>query len=145
MLYSNGKPDGMAAPDLTAARGRRVLIALSGGADSVALAVLLSEAQRDCALTLFAAHIDHGIRPESAEDAAFCRDLCHALGIPFYSARLDVPGEARAQGEGLESTARRMRYAQLRRTIISQKNIQRLSCIASSGIKISFSINYIDC
>ena len=115
MLYSNGKPDGMAAPDLTAAHGRRVLIALSGGADSVALAVLLSEAQRDCALTLFAAHIDHGIRPESAEDAAFCRDLCHALGIPFYSARLDVPGEARTQGEGLESAARRMRYAQLRR------------------------------
>ena len=56
MLYSQGKPDGMAAPDLTAARGRRVLIALSGGADSVALAVLLSEAQKDCALTLFAAH-----------------------------------------------------------------------------------------
>ena len=105
----------MPAPDFSAARGRRVLIALSGGADSVALAVLLAEAQGDCALRLFAAHVDHGIRPESGQDAAFCRDLCAQLGIPLYCARLDVPGEARAQGEGLESTARRLRYAQLRR------------------------------
>lgn len=115
MLDSYAKPRRPGAPDLSAVRGKRVLIALSGGADSVALTVLLAEAREDCAMTLFAAHIDHGIRPESAGDAAFCRELCDRLDIPFHGVRLDVPAQARALGEGLESAARRLRYAELRR------------------------------
>lgn len=100
--------------DFSAMRGRRLLIALSGGADSVALACLLSEAREDCALELAAAHLDHGIRPESAQDAAFSRDLCAKLDIPFYTLRLDVPAEAARAGEGLETAARRLRYEWLR-------------------------------
>ena len=65
-----------AAADLSGLRGRRVLIALSGGADSVALAAMLAEARSALDLELFAAHMDHAIRPESAGDAAFCRNLC---------------------------------------------------------------------
>ena len=95
--------------------GERVLIALSGGADSVALAVLLAEAREAYGLELFAAHVDHGIRPESAEDAEYCRELCERLGIPFYCARVDAPGEAKKRREGLETAARRLRYEQLRR------------------------------
>ena len=103
------------ALDFSVARGKRLLIALSGGADSVALAALLAEARGDWDLTLFAAHVDHGIRPESAGDAEYCRELCRRLEIPFLCARLDVPGAARARREGLESAARRLRYEQLRR------------------------------
>lgn len=103
-----------AAADLSGLRGRRVLIALSGGADSVALAAMLAEARSALDLELFAAHMDHAIRPESAGDAAFCRDLCRRLAIPFHETRVDVPGEARRTGEGLETCARRLRYRWLR-------------------------------
>ncbi len=104
-----------AKPDFSPLRGMRVLIALSGGADSVALAAMLAEAREAFALTLFAAHVDHAIRPESAEDAAFCEALCRRLDIPLCTVRVDVPAEARRAGEGLETAARRLRYAELRR------------------------------
>lgn len=115
MLESYAKPRFTPTPDFSAVRGKRLLIALSGGADSVALAVLLAEARAEYHLTLYAAHIDHGIRADSPEDAAFCRALCQRLDIPFCCARLDVPAEARERREGLESAARRLRYEQLRR------------------------------
>lgn len=115
MLESYAKPRFTVAPDFSAARGRRLLIALSGGADSVALAVLLAEVREEYRLTLLAAHVDHGIRPDSPEDAEFCRTLCRQLDIPFYCACLDVPAEARRRREGLESAARWLRYEQLRR------------------------------
>lgn len=103
--------DGM--PDFTALRGLRVLIALSGGADSVALTAMLSEAREDLELTLYAAHLDHGIRPDSAKDAQWCREMCDRLRIPFFTARIDVPAEAACTGEGLETAARRLRHAWL--------------------------------
>ena len=115
MLESYAKLRFDIAPDFAAVRGKRLLIALSGGADSVALAALLAEAREALALALYAAHIDHGIRPESADDAEFCRELCARLEIPFLCVSLDVPAEAQASREGLESAARRLRYEQLRR------------------------------
>ncbi len=102
-------------PDFSRVRNGRVLIALSGGADSVALAVMLAEGRAEYGLTLLAAHVDHGIRPESPEDAAFCAELCDRLEIPLYTVRVDVPAEAARTGEGLESVARRLRYQALRR------------------------------
>lgn len=101
-------------PDLSCLRGKRVLIALSGGADSVALTAMLAEARPALGLTLFAAHLDHGIRPESAGDAAWCRALCEGLNIPFYARRVDVPALAAESGEGLETVARRLRHDWLR-------------------------------
>lgn len=107
-----GKPD---TPDFSPVRGKKLLIALSGGADSVALACLLSEAKDEFDLTLECAHMDHGIRPESPDDARFCEALCRSLGIVLHTVRMDIPQIARASGEGLETVARRERYAWLRR------------------------------
>ena len=98
-----------AAPDFSALQGRHVLIALSGGPDSVALAVMLADVQEAMHLRLSAAHLDHGIRPESADDAEWCAVLCSELHIPFFTARVDVPAEAARTGEGLETVARRLR------------------------------------
>ena len=106
---------GLPKIDLSAVRGCRLLVALSGGADSVALLHLLEDARQEYALTLFAAHVDHGIRPDSAEDARFCRRLCDGLDIPFYCATVDALGEAEKNREGLETAARRLRYEALRR------------------------------
>lgn len=102
-------------PAFCEARGKHLLIALSGGADSVALACLLAECREALSLTLSAAHIDHCIRgEESREDALFCRELCERLNIPFYMEMIDVPAAAEASGEGLETAARRLRYDALR-------------------------------
>lgn len=102
-------------PDFSAARNRRLLVALSGGADSVALLCLLAEVRKDLNLTLFAAHVDHSIRgEESRADAEYCRELCSRLTVPIYIETIDVPA-ARESGEGLETAARRLRYDALRR------------------------------
>lgn len=103
-------------PDFSEARGRRLLVALSGGADSVALLHLLSGAKSALNLTLFAAHVDHGIRgEESRKDAEFCRALCQALKVPFFLETIDVPALSTQSGEGIETAARRLRYNALRR------------------------------
>lgn len=96
--------------DFSAVRGKRLLVALSGGADSVALIRLLSDARVEFDLSLYAAHVDHGIRPESASDAAFCETLCAELGIPIYIHRADVPALAAELHCGLETAAREIRH-----------------------------------
>jgi len=88
-----------------------VLCALSGGADSVCLLSLLRQCSQ---IRLAAAHVNHGIRGEEADrDEAFCRTLCEQNGIPFYSAKYDVPALALASGHSLEEEARNVRYAYL--------------------------------
>ena len=105
-----------------------VLAALSGGADSAALVLGLSELQKNGRIArLCAAHLHHGIRGERADaDEAFSRELCASLGVPFFSAHADVPAIAASQNVSVELAARNERYAFLRRV---QKE-QGLSVIA---------------
>ncbi len=87
----------------------RVLVALSGGADSVALIHLLRSPE--LALDLEAAHVHHGVRGDEADgDAEFCRALCADLGIPFHLLRID-PRPPMTSGR--EATWRRLRYKRL--------------------------------
>ena len=87
-------------------RGKRVLVAASGGADSTALALALQDL--GCDVTL--AHVHHGIRGKAADaDAWFVAALAKKLGAPFYLGKFDVPAEARRTGESLEMAARRVR------------------------------------
>lgn len=103
-------------PDFSAAKGRRLLVALSGGADSVSLLCMLHEQYETLGLTLFAAHVDHCIRgEESRADAEYCRGLCARLSIPIHVQTVDVPAVCRETGEGMETAARRLRYEALRR------------------------------
>ena len=82
-----------------------VVVGVSGGADSVALlrALLLAGARP------VAAHLDHALRPDSAGDADWVRDLAAGLGVPFRSARVDVAAVAARRGWNLEDAARRVR------------------------------------
>ena len=96
-------------------RGEHLLIALSGGADSVALTCLLARSREEYALRLTAAHLNHGIRGADADaDAALCRKLCAGLGIELIEGRADVPRIALETGQGLEAAAREARYRFLR-------------------------------
>ncbi len=99
------KKHGVLSPDM------RVCVALSGGADSVALLYVLN---RLLPSGVSACHVNHGIRGEEADrDEEFCRTLCEKLGVSFKAAHVDVPAECRKSGEGLEECARRLRYAEL--------------------------------
>lgn len=104
-------------PDFQFFSGKHVLLALSGGADSVALLDMLVRARNSGLLTLSAAHYCHGIRGASADlDADFCRRICNAQTVAYYQGQGDVPAQAAIHGEGLETAARRMRYGFLLET-----------------------------
>lgn len=108
-------------------RRRRVLAAVSGGADSVALLSLLRELPDGPSLV--AAHFEHGIRgEESLADAAFVRALCAEWGVPLVEGSADVPALAREKGVGLEQAAREARYAFLRRA--ARENGCEAICLA---------------
>jgi tRNA(Ile)-lysidine synthase len=91
-------------------RGDSVLVALSGGPDSVALLHLLHEIRDEYRLRLAAAHLDHAIRAASPKDREFCRDLCRKLKIKFYSRRIDVVKIAKKERSNVEETGRKARY-----------------------------------
>ncbi len=92
--------------------GGSALVGLSGGADSVALLKALLSLSKKHGWTVRAAHFNHGIRgAEAGEDELFCRDLCEANGVPFYSDRADVPAYARENGLSLETAGRLLRYS----------------------------------
>lgn len=93
-------------------KGDSVLIALSGGADSILLAHFLLQIKEEYALDLIAAHVEHGIRgEESMEDAAFCEEFCKKNGIPFKILHIDAPKEAKHFKMGVEEYSRKARYA----------------------------------
>jgi len=93
-------------------RGARVLVALSGGPDSVALLhILRTLEQRGELVVAAAAHFNHQLRGAEADaDEVFCRDLAAATGVPFIAGRADVAARAREHGRSLEDAARQSRY-----------------------------------
>lgn len=90
--------------------GSRVLVAVSGGPDSVALLHVLQALRRSWRLEVRAAHLDHALRAESADDAAFVRGLGQRWGVPMTIIRHDVAARCARQGWSLEDGARRVRY-----------------------------------
>lgn len=95
----------------TLSPGERVLLAISGGPDSVALAHLFCRTADRLGVTLCAGHVDHAIRPESAIEVETVRSLCARLDLPLFVQRHDVPHAARQWRVGLEEAGRRIRYA----------------------------------
>lgn len=95
--------------------GDRVLVAVSGGPDSVALLHVLTRMCTDWQLTLHVTHVDHGLRADARGDAAFVKQMGTAWGVPVSVAHVDVRGERRG-GESTQQAARRLRLAALRQT-----------------------------
>ncbi|HKK20473.1 MAG TPA: tRNA lysidine(34) synthetase TilS [candidate division Zixibacteria bacterium] len=92
-------------------RGDRVLVALSGGPDSVALLHLLTKLRNEYELSLSAVYINHQIRKRAAaQEEKFCAELCRNFKVGFYLESMDIPELAKKQKKGIEETARDYRY-----------------------------------
>ncbi len=90
-----------------------IVVGVSGGVDSVVLLHLLKELQPVHAVQLSVVHVDHGIRRESGQDAAFVAELCQRWSIPCHIVKRDVPALATTQHLSLETAGRNVRRAVL--------------------------------
>ncbi len=91
--------------------GDTVGVGVSGGADSVALLLLLDELKSELGIRLLALHFNHQLRgPDADDDERFVAELAAGRGLDFLSAREDVAARAREHGWNLEDAARRLRY-----------------------------------
>lgn len=86
----------------------RIGLAVSGGADSTALLVLLAGLREQFGFDAFVLHVDHGLRSDSADDARFVRRLARTFGLPFHVTRAHI---VRRPRESPEMAARRVRLA----------------------------------
>ena len=91
--------------------GDRVTAALSGGADSVCLLLILLKIKESLGFSLDAFHVNHMIRGREADrDEEFCRSLCKKYGVEFHCVHADVPSYAKKSRKSIEEAARDIRY-----------------------------------
>jgi tRNA(Ile)-lysidine synthase len=111
-------------------KGSSVLVACSGGADSVALLHFLHSRRKRLGITdLGVYHLNHGLRGAEADaDEMFVADLARTLDIPFHPDRADVSAYAARHGISLEMAGRKLRY----------KGLQELIDLESSGGKVCY-------
>ncbi|HAP31851.1 MAG TPA: tRNA lysidine(34) synthetase TilS, partial [Firmicutes bacterium] len=94
-------------------KGDMVVVAVSGGADSLALLHVLNalKGEQSCSFSLYVAHLNHGLRGQAArEDAAFVRAEARRLGLPCITVEVDTRAFSHKHALSLEDGARRLRY-----------------------------------
>ena len=106
--------------------GDRLGVAVSGGADSIALLRLLVEIRERLGISLVVLHFDHQLRPDSASDARFVEKLARTFQIPFIESSGDVKAAATRHKWNLEDAARRLRY-QFFAKVIEQGRVTRVA------------------
>lgn len=97
--------------------GDTVAAGVSGGADSVCLLFVLSALQKKIPFRLMVVHVNHKIRNEAGEDAAYVQKLCESLQVPFFLYEKDVEQIARREGISTEEAGRNIRYEAFREVL----------------------------
>lgn len=96
------------------AEGDKVILALSGGPDSVCLLNVLAKLKSQLNFQIYAAHLNHQIRGlEAHKDALYSIELCKKLGVPYFVKSLNVPEHAKLNKLTIEEAARNLRYDML--------------------------------
>jgi tRNA(Ile)-lysidine synthase len=107
--------------------GDRLAVAVSGGADSVALLRLLAELRGELGIVLAVVHFNHKLRAaDSDQDEQFVAALAQQLGLELHRESADVSGCARKQHLSLETAARKLRYQYFER-LLRQKQLNRIA------------------
>jgi tRNA(Ile)-lysidine synthase len=107
--------------------GHRIGIAVSGGADSVALLRLLLELREQLGIVLSVVHLNHKLRGKAADrDEAFVGELAAHYGLPFHVARENIAAKAIQERANVEDAARRARYAYFER-LVSDGRVDRVA------------------
>ena len=110
--------------------GEKIIVGLSGGADSVALLALLANVREILDTTLVAVHIHHGIRGQEADrDARFSEEFAKKINVSFICKMVDAPGYAKNEGLTLEEAARVLRYRALEEDLLRGTGAAGLSGI----------------
>lgn len=92
-------------------RDDHILVALSGGPDSVFLLLALLQLQKKYKYSLSAAHVNHGLRGNAAlSDEIFCAEFCKTHGVPLYTTRVQLQQIARRRKMSVEEAGRYVRY-----------------------------------
>lgn len=91
-------------------KNERVMIALSGGSDSVCLFHILNKLKLSLSFELFAFHLNHNIRKEAKDDEMFVRKLCDNYGVTLFLKSVDIPSIQKEENLGLEELSRNIRY-----------------------------------
>ncbi len=108
--------------DLKKFSGKKICVAVSGGADSVALLHYLKSHESECGFSLSAVHCEHGIRgEESLADMAFVQELCKKLEVELAIFAQDCPSRAEREKVSLETAARNFRREVFARIIAEKK------------------------
>ncbi len=100
--------------------GDTVVAGVSGGADSVCLLFVLKALQQEMDFTLLVVHVNHKIRPEAGEDAAYTERLCKKLQVPFFPVEAEVEKLAEDWKISTEEAGRRVRYEAFGRVLQEQ-------------------------
>ena len=106
--------------------GDGVVLGVSGGADSVCLLFALLELQSKWNLRLHVVHVNHGIRPDAADDGAYVRQLCEERSIPFYLFEVSVEELAKERGCSTEEAGRQVRYDAFAQ-VMKETNCQKVA------------------
>lgn len=107
--------------------GQRIGVAVSGGADSVALLHLLLEIREQLGIVLFVLHFNHQLRGKASRaDEAFVMRLAALHGLPFFAGHENVARRSKRERANLEDTARRARYAYFA-SLSTKENLDKIA------------------
>ena len=101
--------------------GDLIAVGVSGGADSVCLLHLMHRLSGEIAYRLIAVHVNHGVRVEAAEDAAYAQRLCEEWKIPFFLRNVDMNGYAAEYKLSSEEAGRQLRYQAFEEVLRQQR------------------------
>lgn len=91
--------------------GDRVLVGVSGGADSVCLLHYLATHSKQLGIVVFASHINHGLRTEADDEQEYVTKLCNKLGVTIFFEKFDIEKIAKEKNIGTEAAGRNARYS----------------------------------